>query len=46
MGRTGLEIAQETGFVSLGPFNRAFRAQTGQSPTELRRAGLEDVGRA
>lgn len=41
MGRTVLEIAYETGFASLGPFNRAFRAETGQSPTEYRRAALE-----
>lgn len=41
MGRTVLEIAYETGFSSLGPFNRAFRAETGQSPTEYRRSTLE-----
>lgn len=33
---TVLEIAYSTGFASLGPFNRAFRAETGQSPTEFR----------
>ena len=37
-GATVLEIAYETGFASLGPFNRAFRAETGQSPTEYRQA--------
>lgn len=29
-------IAYEVGFASVGPFNRAFRDQTGQSPTEFR----------
>ena len=33
---TVLEVAFETGFASLGPFNRAFRAETGMSPTEFR----------
>ena len=36
-GKTVLEIAYDGGFASLGPFNRAFRAETGQSPTEYRR---------
>ncbi len=40
-GRTILEIAYDTGFASLGPFNRAFRATTGQSPREYRRAVSE-----
>ena len=35
---TVLEIAYECGFASLGPFNRAFRSRTGQSPTEYRKA--------
>jgi AraC-like DNA-binding protein len=35
-GRTILEIAYDTGFSSLGPFNKAFRAYTGQSPREYR----------
>ncbi|MDG3040552.1 helix-turn-helix domain-containing protein [Roseicyclus marinus] len=43
MGRTVLEIAYEAGFSSLGPFNRAFRAETGKSPTEYRRSALEAV---
>lgn len=34
---TVLEIAYECGFASLGPFNRAFRGRTGQSPTEYRK---------
>lgn len=35
-GTTVLEIAFSVGFASLGPFNRAFRAETGQNPTEFR----------
>jgi AraC-like DNA-binding protein len=34
-----LTIALDAGFSSLGPFNRAFRAETGMTPTEYRRAG-------
>ena len=33
-----LSIAYDVGFASLGPFNRAFRDATGQSPTEYRKA--------
>jgi AraC-like DNA-binding protein len=33
-------IAYETGFASLGPFNRAFKAATGLTPTEWRRKAL------
>lgn len=33
-------VAYEVGFSSLGPFNRAFRAVTGQTPTTWRRAAL------
>ncbi|MEM9551071.1 MAG: AraC family transcriptional regulator [Pseudomonadota bacterium] len=33
---TILEIAYDCGFGSVGPFNRAFRAETGQSPSEYR----------
>ena len=33
---TVLEIAYDVGFRSLGPFNRYFREETGQSPTEFR----------
>ena len=32
-----LTIAMDAGFQSLGPFNRAFKAITGQTPTEYRR---------
>jgi AraC-like DNA-binding protein len=33
-------IAFDLGFASLGPFNRAFRDETGQSPSEWRRKAL------
>lgn len=33
-------IAFDTGFGSLGPFNRAFRDETGQTPRDWRRAAL------
>jgi AraC-like DNA-binding protein len=35
-----LTIAMDAGFQSIGPFNRAFRAETGMTPTEYRRAAL------
>jgi AraC-like DNA-binding protein len=35
-----LNLALDLGFGSLGPFNRAFRARIGQTPTEYRRARL------
>jgi len=38
-----LTIALDAGFGSIGPFNRAFKAQTGLTPTEYRR---EKLGRA
>lgn len=34
---TMLEIAYDVGFASVGPFNRAFRAELGHSPTQYRR---------
>lgn len=34
-----LNIAMDAGFQSLGPFNRAFKADTGLTPTEFRRLG-------
>ncbi len=37
MHTTMLEIAYDVGFASVGPFNRAFRAEIGHSPTEYRR---------
>ncbi len=36
-----LTLALDAGFASLGPFNRAFRADTGLTPTEFRKAALE-----
>ena len=35
-----LTIAMDAGFQSIGPFNRAFKAATGTTPTEYRRARL------
>jgi AraC-like DNA-binding protein len=35
-----LTIAMDTGFRSIGPFNRAFKADTGLTPTEFRRLEL------
>jgi len=35
-------IALDAGFASLGPFNRAFKAETGQTPTEFRAQALTD----
>lgn len=40
-----LTIALDAGFNSLGPFNRAFRAETGMTPTDFRRASADsEVG--
>jgi AraC-like DNA-binding protein len=35
-----LTIALDAGFQSIGPFNRAFKAQTGMTPSEFRRRRL------
>jgi AraC-like DNA-binding protein len=35
-----LTIAMDSGFQSLGPFNRAFKAATGLTPSEFRRLAL------
>jgi AraC-like DNA-binding protein len=35
-----LTIAMDAGFQSIGPFNRAFKADTGLTPTEFRREAL------
>ncbi|MGX4801885.1 helix-turn-helix domain-containing protein [Bradyrhizobium guangdongense] len=35
-----LTVALDAGFGSIGPFNRAFKAQTGLTPSEYRRARL------
>ena len=37
-----LSIALGTGFQSIGPFNRAFKADTGLTPTEFRRQKLAE----
>jgi AraC-like DNA-binding protein len=36
-----LTIALDAGFQSLGPFNRAFKTQTGMTPSEFRRQQLD-----
>jgi AraC-like DNA-binding protein len=38
-----IRIAMDLGFGSLAPFNRAFKAQTGTTPTAYRRGGPADV---
>ena len=35
-----LTIAMDAGFQSIGPFNRAFKTETGMTPTEFRRDAL------
>jgi AraC-like DNA-binding protein len=40
---TVASIAFDLGYGSLGPFNRAFRAATGSTPTEWRRRALADA---
>ncbi|WP_052833104.1 helix-turn-helix domain-containing protein [Bradyrhizobium sp. LTSP885] len=37
-----LTIALDAGWGSIGPFNRAFKGQTGQTPTQFRRRALAD----
>jgi AraC-like DNA-binding protein len=37
-----LEIAMDAGFGSIGPFNRAFKAASGLTPSEFRRQVLAD----
>jgi AraC-like DNA-binding protein len=39
-----LTIALDSGFQSLGPFNRAFKADTGMTPTEFRRSAMGSNG--
>lgn len=39
-----LTIAMDSGFASLAPFNRAFRAQEGVTPSEFREAALSKTG--
>lgn len=38
-----LTIALDSGFSSLGPFNRAFKAETGMTPSEFRRLGGQNL---
>ena len=38
-----ITIAMDAGFQSLGPFNRAFKATTGVTPTEYRRLNAPAV---
>jgi AraC-like DNA-binding protein len=40
-----LTIALDAGFQSLGPFNRAFKAQAGMTPSEFRRLQLARIAR-
>lgn len=39
-----LTIAMDLGYNSLTPFNRAFRAETGTTPTDFRRQSFEEPG--
>jgi AraC-like DNA-binding protein len=41
-----LTIALDAGFQSLGPFNRAFKAHVGMTPSEYRRASISQPARA
>ncbi len=41
-----LTIALEAGYASLGPFNRAFKEATGQTPTEFRKQALQQSASA
>jgi AraC-like DNA-binding protein len=41
-----LTIALDAGFSSLGPFNRAFKAETGVTPSEYRRLALENADKS
>jgi AraC-like DNA-binding protein len=38
-----LTIALDSGFQSLGPFNRAFKAETGMTPTEFRKSAGNQI---
>jgi AraC-like DNA-binding protein len=38
-----LTIAMDSGFQSIGPFNRAFKTDTGLTPTEFRRVALAEA---
>ncbi len=36
-----LTIAMDLGYNSLAPFNRAFRAETGQTPSDFRKSAID-----
>jgi AraC-like DNA-binding protein len=38
-----LQIALESGFASLGPFNRAFKTQTGMTPSDYRQRAADGL---
>lgn len=40
-----LTIALDAGFQSVGPFNRAFKAETGMTPSEFRRMHAQTAGK-
>lgn len=42
-GKTIAAVAFDLGFGSLGPFNRAFKEATGQTPTEFRQKALAET---
>jgi AraC-like DNA-binding protein len=42
-GRTIAEIAFDLGYASLGPFNRAFKEATGQTPSAFRKGTMADA---
>lgn len=45
-GLSVLNVALDSGFASIGPFNRAFRELTGLSPREFRGAAGDQAGHA
>jgi len=45
-GRPVLSIALDLGYNSIGPFNRAFKARLGMTPTEFRREGMPEPASA
>lgn len=45
-GRPVLSIALDLGYNSIGPFNRAFKARTGLTPTEFRRGAAAQTASA
>ncbi len=44
-GTPVLTLALDAGFGSIGPFNRAFKADTGLTPTEFRARALAETGK-